>query len=91
MGRNPQGQHSRKAQGGDGQSHRAHGAGAQIGNEQKGAEEHQSRTEVVHQRQQAADHHGIGNEQNQISLAHNPIHGGGPGKDEADLTQLRGL
>ncbi len=91
MGGDPQSQHPGKAQGGDGQRHRTHGAGAKIGNEQEGAEEYQCRAEVVHESQQPADHHGIGNEQNQVPSAHDPIHGGGSGKDEADLAQLRGL
>ena len=91
VGGNAQCQHSRKAQGRAGQGDGAHAAGTQIGDDEKGAEEDQRRAEVVHQRQQAADDHGIGNEEDQIPLVHDPVHGGSTGVHKADLAELRGL
>ena len=91
MGRDPQGQNTGNHQGGDGQGHRAHAAGAEIGDDEEGAEEDQRRAEVVHHRQAAADHHGIGDEGDQVALVHNAVHGGSAREHEAYLAQLRGL
>ena len=91
VGRNTQGQNPRKNQGRAGQGDGTHASGTKIRNNQERAEENQRRAEVIHQRQQSADHHGIGNEQNQIPLVHNPVHGGRAGVDKTHLGQLRGL
>ena len=91
VGGNPQRQHPGNHQGGDGKRHRAHAAGAEIGNHQEGAEENQGGAKVIHQRQTAANQHGIGNEGNQIPLVHDSVHGGCTGKHKADLAQFRRL
>ena len=91
VGRDPQGQHTRENQSRDGKGHRTHGAGTKIGNQQEGAEEHQGRAEVIHQCQKAADQHGIGDKQEQVPFAHDPVHGGRAREHEADLAQLRRL
>ena len=91
MGGNADGQHPGKAQGRAGQSNGAHAAGPEISNDQKGAEEDHCRAEVIHQCQQPADHHRIGDEQYEVSLVHDPVHGRGSGIDKADLAELRRL
>ena len=89
--RNPQSQHTGKAQRRAGKSNGANAAGTQIGNDQERAEENHGGSKVIHQCQKAADYNGVGNEQNQISFVHDPVHGGCAGIDKADLTELRRL
>ena len=91
MGGDFQRHHPGKAQRGTGQGNGAHAAGAHIGNHQKGTEKNQGCTKVIHEGQAAADNHGIGDEANEVPLGKDSVHGGGPHKHEADLTQLRGL
>ena len=91
MGGDPNSHNARKDQGGDGQRHGAHAAGAQESDDQEGAEKDQCRSEVVHQRQTAAHGSGIADEQCQVPLVHDPIHGRSTGINEADFTEFRGL
>ena len=91
VGRDFQRQHSRKDQRRNGQRHGTHTAGTKIRDHKKGAEENQRRAEVVHQGKQAADENGIGDKNVNIPLAHDSVHGGRAGIDEADLAQLRRL
>ena len=91
VGRNPQCQHTGKAQRRTGKANGANAAGTQIGDNQERAEEDHSGSEVIHQCQKAADYNRVGNEQNQISFVHDPVHGGCAGIDKADLTELRRL
>ena len=91
VGRDFQRQHSRKDQRRNGQRHGTHTAGTKIGDHKEGTEENQRRAEVVHQGKQTADENGIGDKNVNIPLAHDSVHGGRAGIDEADLAQLRRL
>ena len=84
-------QHPGEDQRRNGQRHGAHTAGTKIRDHKEGAEENQRRAEIVHQGKQAADENGIGDKNVNIPLAHDSVHGGRAGIDEADLAQFRRL
>ena len=73
------------------QGYRTEASGAEISDNQECAEKYQRRPKVVHNGKQPADYHGIADEQDQIPLIHDPVHGGGSGIDKANLRKLRGL
>ena len=75
----------------NGKGHGTHTAGAEVSNHKERAEENQRSTKVIHQRKAAADGHGIADKQDQVTLCHDPVHGGRADKHKAHLTQLRRL
>ena len=66
-------------------------AGAEVGDHQEGDEEDGGGAEVAHQGQAAQAYAGEQDEQPQVPLVEEPLQGGGPGEDVADLGQLRRL
>ena len=91
IGQKAQHQNAREARRGDGQCNRRKVAGAQERDDKERDKENDCSSEILHKRQTRADHGGIGDEQHNIALCHQPRERGRADIDKADLDELRRL
>ena len=91
VGRHLQCHHTGKGQRAQRQGDGADITGTEKRDDQKGTEEDQRRTEIVHKRQAAAKHGRIYDEQEQIPFLDQAVHCGCAHECKADLAQLRRL
>ena len=91
VGQKAQYQNAREARRGDGQRDGRKVAGAQERDDKERDKENDRGSEILHERQTRADHGGIGDEQHDIALCHQPRERGRADIDKADLDELRRL